>query len=233
MSRPPKGIQVVDHFLTVAYYEHFDDLALYEVIAAEIDRQQVPSLKMKRVDLNEGGGLSDQREYLRIKRENIVFDFCAAPIGVHHFFSYRAYCLPVEVKWYHILGVLTFFGGVFWLFEHFVGMLAAYIAVSGTAAISFAAMKSAVGTGIRDLDQTLIDTPCLGRIYQRWFRSQTFFRDDTRSVYTTLVSGIVKAKVEEVIAAKGKVLRKEMSYSPLLYDLYKVKDIEPEPAGAA
>ncbi len=82
-------------------------------------------------------------------------------------------------------------------------------------------MRNAVALGLKDLDATLIKSPVIGPIYERWFRKETYYREDTRIMYREIVDAVVKAKVEEVTGAKGIKLVRFNEFSPILGDLYK------------
>src|ERR1041385_643353 len=87
----------------------------YETIEEELKHRQVPSLKMSRIDFAEGGMLSDKRTYLRMIRERLVFDICAAPFGTSFFFSCRFAEIPAVFKLSQVLGllgVLALSGGI-------------------------------------------------------------------------------------------------------------------------
>lgn len=60
----------------------------------ELTAQQVPGLKIKKVEFSEGGLFSAKRQYLRMTRDDLVFDVCAAPFGVNYFFSCRFASVP-------------------------------------------------------------------------------------------------------------------------------------------
>ena len=71
-------------------------------------------------------------------------------------------------------------------------------------------------------------------VYEAWIRKETYYRQDTRLMYLTVVEGVVKKLVEEETAAKGIKLLKEYEYGPILGDLYKLteKNLEEPPAAA-
>lgn len=56
-----------------------------------IAAHQMPNSEVKRVQHKEGGMFSSNREYLRIKHGNLVFDVCAAPFGTDFFISWWLY----------------------------------------------------------------------------------------------------------------------------------------------
>jgi hypothetical protein len=72
---------------------HFDNLQLsskefYSSIEQIVKDQELPKVKMSRVNLSEGGLFSSGREYLRIERNQYIFDICAAPFGKEFFISW-------------------------------------------------------------------------------------------------------------------------------------------------
>ena len=64
-------------------------------------------------------------------------------------------------------------------------------------------------------------TPVLGPVYERWFRSDTYYRQDARMVYLEAVSTLFKNVAEDVVAAKGLRLVRQYECAPILGELYK------------
>ena len=91
----------------------------YASIEKRLDAQKIPGLEVSRVEFAQGGLLSNQRQYLRLMRERLAIDTCAAPFGSHFFFSCRTVYVPALVRLWHILALLLFFtvvgGGLVWL----------------------------------------------------------------------------------------------------------------------
>lgn len=52
---------------------------------------QLPDCKTERTTHKEGGIFSSSREYFRIRRKDLVFDICAAPVGKDFFISWWLY----------------------------------------------------------------------------------------------------------------------------------------------
>ena len=59
----------------------------YAAVEAELTARNIPDLTITRELFREGGLLSSKREYLRMRRERLVFDICAAPFGTSFFFQ--------------------------------------------------------------------------------------------------------------------------------------------------
>lgn len=56
-------------------------LSIYDAIEEVIISHALPNITMSRVEHREGGMFSAWREYLRVRRKNLIFDICAAPYG--------------------------------------------------------------------------------------------------------------------------------------------------------
>jgi hypothetical protein len=63
----------------------------YSTATNIIKAHQMPNTKISRVMHKEGGLLSSNREYLRIRHGYLVFDICAAPFGTDFFISWWLY----------------------------------------------------------------------------------------------------------------------------------------------
>jgi hypothetical protein len=61
---------------------------IYAAIEQSIQKRQLTDVRLSRVDYREGGILSAKREYLRVTRNELVFDICAAPFGTGFFVSW-------------------------------------------------------------------------------------------------------------------------------------------------
>lgn len=233
MKTDKVGNEVVEHWYSLVSSENFSSKEVYELIEKEIAVQKVPGLEVSHVDLAEGGPLSARRDYLRMKRERLIFDVCAAPVGVNYFFSYRFYVEPVVVRMWELAAVLAALMLLFVGSVRYVGpFLGPFLLLAASVAFAWL-MRNSIGMGLRDLDATLLKIPAIGPIYERFFRKDTYYRQDLRIAYGSIVSGIVKGEVEAVTAAKGVKLVREYSYSPIFGDLYAAKDRVPserEPA---
>ena len=193
----------------------------YDAIESELKARQAPGLEISRVDFAEGGVLSQKREYLRMTRERLMFDICAAPFGTGYFFSCRFAEIPATVKLWELFVVLLASLFITGLVFKFAGwLLAPFILLAGFIALIYV-LRNAVAIGLQDLDAALIKFPVVGPIYERWFRRETYYRHDTRLMYCDTVNVVVKAKVEEITGAKGIKLVRFNEYSPIFSELYK------------
>jgi hypothetical protein len=68
--------------------------ALYEAIAIAVKEKNIPGLSLALVTHAEGGMFSMNRKYLRISRNRMIFDVCAAPFADIFFVSWWQAKLP-------------------------------------------------------------------------------------------------------------------------------------------
>jgi hypothetical protein len=225
----PRKADVLQHW--IAFVEGFElsSTAFYESVEKELKAREVPGLEMSRVEFAEGGVLSGKREYLRMVRERLVFDVCAAPFGKSYFFSCRFAEIPAVIS---IWQLLFLFGSLF-LITVMIWRLAGFVLGSFSLLVVSTALiytlRNAVAMGLRDLDATLIKSPVLGPIYERFLRKETYYRHDTRLMYLEIVSSVVKQLAEEATATKGLKLVKQYEQSPILGELYKPVRLQPKP----
>ena len=213
--------EVIKHWYSPVDDFQFATSEFYGMIEKELQARKVPGLEISRVEFSEGGLLSDKRDYLRLKRERLVFDICAAPFGTSYFFSFRFVELPLGIK---PLELLIFFVGAavtFGLFAKLVGTLTGFLLFLILLVGGIWFLRNVIALGLKDLDATLLKTPVIGPIYEIFFRKETYYRQDTRLMYLTTVDKITKAVVDKVTAAKGIKLVKRYERSPFGRNLYE------------
>jgi hypothetical protein len=221
-----RRVEVLDHWIAFADGFHVPVREVYDALEAELKARQVPGLEAARIEFAEGGLLSEKRIYLRLLRERLVFDVCAAPFGTGFFFSCRAAEIPLRLQWWHLL-VLLFGGGfaTFGLFTVYFQLLGtfAYAAVSLVVTYGFIiyGLRNLIAFGLEDLDRTLIRLPVVGPLYEVLFRQETYYRLDTRMCYVSVVKEVVRRHAEEVTAAKGVQLVRQFERAPLFSELYQ------------
>ena len=224
-----KQADVFDHWYALIPDFNTSTKDFYEAIENELKNRDVPGLEIFHVDFAEGGAMSSKREYLRMTRERLVFDICAAPFGKAYFFSCRFAEIPAVIRLWQLLVVLIASFMLVALAFRFLGLiLGAVVLLAGFVFLIYT-LRNAVSMGLRNLDATLIKSPVFGPIYENWFRKETYYRQDTRLMYRDTVNDVVKAKVEETTGAKGIKLIKFNEYSPILGELYKPTTVQIPP----
>jgi hypothetical protein len=202
----------------------------YATVEQQMAARKIPGLDISRVKFAEGGLLSEQRVYLRLMRERLCIDTCAAPFGNLFFFSIRKVYVRALVRLWHIVVTLLFFGMVDSLLTKPLG--ANYAAIA-TVALVFAivgVLHNAASEGGSDLDALLLKIPVVATIYEDWFRVDTYYREDTRSLYIQLFPQFIQAIAEETCAAKGYKLIPYLQPPPPVSDLNKPLSPDKKPA---
>jgi hypothetical protein len=216
-----KNDEVLQHSISIVPNFAFAPLEFYEMVQKELVARKVPGLEISHVEYAEGGVLSEKRIYLRMIRERLAFDACAAPFGTDFFFSSRTVYSPVTIKLWQVLVVLIFFSMVFNLLAKPLGMEFAAIAVVALIVAIAQVFQNALAMGLSDLDAALLKIPVIGPLYERFFRKDTYFRQDSRLVYLEIVPKLITELIEEITAAKGVKLVRRYERAPILGELYK------------
>jgi hypothetical protein len=158
MARKARMADIFSHWYHLI--ENFQASAkeFYAAVEAALQRRQIPDLKTSRVDWREGGLLSAKREYLRIKRKELVFDICAAPFGTGFFFSWA------------LVSIIPFFGPLMELFlrrhTYYKADTALMFQESVRAAVNEVIDQMTSAKGIRALTD-LEKKPILRELYRR------------------------------------------------------------------
>ncbi|MEI6196889.1 MAG: hypothetical protein WCS42_21440 [Verrucomicrobiota bacterium] len=187
-------------------------------------------MEISRVPFAEGGLLSDQRIYLRLMRERLCIDTCAAPFGNIFFFSCRTVYVPTLVRLWHILAALAFFFAVECLLIRPLGVTFATIALIGLVFALAGVLRNASSGGFSDLDTILLKIPVVAAIYEDWFRVETYYREDTRKLYTQLLPQFIQELAEDTCAANGVKLERQFQPTPPVSDLNKPLPPDKKPA---
>lgn len=220
--------EVISHWYVPIDHFDYSSVDFYEKIEATLESRKVPGLEIKREEINEGGLLSDKRLYLRLKRERLVFDICAAPFGTSFFFSFRLVEQPLGIK---PLQIIIFFIGLliaFGILSAIIGLTKAFILMLFLMIGSVFLMRNMIAMGLQNLDASLIKIPIIGSLYECFFRKETYYREDTRLMYLTTVETITQTVVDEVTAAKGIKLIKRYERTPSGGKVYSETDHTPK-----
>ncbi len=111
--------QILSHWYHLTEGLQVSSKAFYTAVQQAIERRKLPDVRLSRIDHREGGILSARRQYLRVRRKELIFDICAAPFGPGGFF----------VSWW--LGelpgcLLAAFPGIDWIYARFIKPMTYY-----------------------------------------------------------------------------------------------------------
>ncbi len=94
MAQRPRATEIFSNWYHFNEGLQASPMELYAAIEEAVHRRNIPDIKISRVDWREGGILSAKREYLRVRRKELVFDICGAPFGTGFFVSWWLGELP-------------------------------------------------------------------------------------------------------------------------------------------
>ena len=196
-----KKTEVLKHWYVL--HLDFDTITseFYQAIEYDLKARELTGLEISRIEYAEGGLLSAKREYLRMRRERLVFDVCAAPFGTSWFFSCRFAEIPVVIHLWEILVLLLMLAGVVLFYASLFGWMLGPILFAASLLSLLLMMRNTTALGMQDLDAALLQIPVVGAFYERFLRKETYYREDTRLAYIDIVDKIVRLRIDEVSAA--------------------------------
>jgi hypothetical protein len=202
--------QVEGHWHSLIEGFSTSSLDFYELVKSGIARRKIPDLAISEVEWKESGLGSGKRIYLRVSREGLNFDICAAPFGTGYFFSwwlakisrvlldllFIVVCLVVGFILYHTMSGNSEGG------EPSLGCAGAFLAP-----IIFLGILLALGFLVRygnlGLEPTVFSMPITGFFYGLVFRPVTYFNEDTAIMFRESVHHAVMEAIDQVTSAQG------------------------------
>ena len=215
----PKTPEVLHYWHERVENFHTSPQDFYAAIEKTLKERKVPGLDVSRVEFAEGGLLSAKREYLRLTRERLIFDICAAPFGTSFFFSCRFAELSLVIRPDAVFAMLAILALIGWAFTHVWGLFFGIVAMLLLLMAVTSILRNAVSIGLSDLDAWLVKQPGIGGIYEILFRTNTYYREDTRVMYLDTVPVVVKRIYEDLTAAEGIKLGREPKRPAVQVDL--------------
>ena len=215
-----KHPQVEGHWHTTMEGFATSSLDFYELVKTGIARREIPSLKISQVEWKESGLGSGKRIYLRVSREHLNFDICAAPFGTGYFFSWWLAVIPRILLDFAVLCGIIGLGFVSLGIGFFATLMATALAlrmgngtfilapamVFLTPVIFFGVLAGAgllVRYGNTGLEPAVLSMPITGFLYRVVFRPDTYFSDDTVVMFRDAVHHAVLEAVDQVTSAQG------------------------------
>lgn len=197
-----KRPQVYSQWITPLLEFSSDSAKFYDAIEEGLRAWQVPELVTERIIYQDGGFLSPGREYFRARREALVFDIISAKFGASWWwFSCRCAVLPRSMRIWEALVFLIFVAAFAGSYIYTFGTVIGCMVLASTLLMLVAMMVAA--RSWNGLDDLLLRLPVLGPLYEWVFRAESYYRDDTRRMYVSVVDFMVREKVKEFAAAAG------------------------------
>jgi len=190
----------------------------YQNLESVIERRSIPGLSYSRVIFSEHGLGTSQREYLRIRRGNLIFDVCAAPFGSGFFFSWwLSRRIPPWGPIYIVLVTIT----ALLLLRVLLAFLDASLILSILLTVLlYPLMLWLVTMGGREtlpsFEEAVLAVPVLGPLYYLTFRPVTYFQMDTAIMFRTAVHAAVLEVIDSLTEAKGVRALSESERKPIM-----------------
>jgi hypothetical protein len=219
MRKTPE-MSIISHWHKLFEPFNTSSQEFYVSLQKAIERREVPGLEVSRVEWEEGGLMSAKREYLRLTRERLVFDICAAPFGTGYFFSSRLGEIPRPISLLHILILLIALGITLKLCTSSFGFFWGLLIFGGSIFLVIQLLRNALNSGLATLDAILLKAPVIGPIYDRFFRPLTYYRIDLIHAYAAAVHSALLEIVDEITQARGLKPLSEDERKPIMKALY-------------
>lgn len=201
--------------------QQFSARAIYEGIIQAVAGLSIPSVVVSPQIIHEAGPFSPYRAYLRIRREFCEFLVCAAPVGNSYFVTVRKIDRFRHVKWWHYLIVL--FGYLLLSTAATLqwGRLGGGFVTVLLIALVWSLMRYGSQMTTSWLGEKLPEIPVIGGLYLRWFRPDTYFRQDLHSAFAALVDKSIRDVVTGMDPTQPVRPATEYHGGPILKDLNK------------
>ena len=203
----------------------------YATVEQALRQHQLPGISISRIEWEEGGVFSSRREYLRVRREKLVFDICAAPFGADYFFSW--WLGDVPPKWGllrlagAIIGIMILFRIIFAILSAMIGGMTVEIVSFPLAVIVLPVVVWLIGFSIHngsfgpEAEDLVLDTPFISWLYAKIFGPGTYHKIDTMLVFQGAVRAVVNDAVNELLGAKGMHPLTELEAKPVMRDFLR------------
>lgn len=187
----------ISHWSTLIEELQASPLECYAAIEEAIQRREIPGVRISRVWFKEGF-FSAKRLYLRVSRNRLGFDICAAPFGTGFFFSWRFGKLRPS----SYLGCTTLLL-LSWAMEYWLDPLRKIQQVTEMPLV----FPDIIVLRIIFLFLTLWVVGKAVRKGYRIFRPPTYYKLDTIDIFQKAVHAAVLEVVDDLARMRGKGLR--------------------------
>jgi hypothetical protein len=199
--------------------QHFSAQQIYEGIIEAVAALKLPGVTCRPQIIHEGGPFSPFRAYLRIRREFSEFLVCAAPAGTSFFVTVRKIDRFRHVKWWHYLIVLYLLSVAVSAFWYAFGFTGGLVASALLVSLVWSLLRYASHMASSWLGERVPEIPVFGGLYLRWFRPDTFFRQDLHSAFLTLVDRAIRDVLAGLEPAPAVRPATELHGGPILKEL--------------
>lgn len=197
----------------------FSSQTIYEGIIESVAGLKIPGVVIGPQIIHEAGPFSPYRAYLRIRREFSEFLVCAAPVGSSFFVTVRKIDRFPHVKWWHYLIVFVAYSFLSVAATLYFGRLGGLVFTVVLLALIWSLMRYGSHMNASWLGEKLPEIPVIGGLYLRWFRPDTFFRQDLHTAFLSLVDRAIRDVVTGIDPTQPLRPATEYHGGPILKDL--------------
>lgn len=199
----------------------FSPQTIYEGIIESVRRLKIPGVVVEPKIIHESGPFSPYRAYLRIRREFSEFLVCAAPVGDSFFVTVRKIDRFRQAKWFHYLIVFLVYVFLSSAATLWWGWVGGAVFTMLLFALAWSLFRYAAQMARSWLGDHLPEIPVIGGLYLRWFRPDTYFRQDLHSAFLALVGQAIGNAINGLDPTQPVRPATEYHGGPILKDLHQ------------
>ena len=249
----PQFENVVSHWHKLIDNFQTSSLGFYASVEDALERRQIPGLKTKNINHDEGGVLSPRREYLRVSGDRHVVDICAAPFGTGFFFSswttkkkarfvflylISFAVLTLVIEWFLQQGLNAMWRGSYGIGLSMIFGLLRFLAgpfvllpISFLTVLWLIALAARVGSN--GPEAAILTVPLIGWFYEKVFAPDTYYRIDTMLMFHSMVHAAMLEVINGLLTTKGLRALNEAEQKPIMHQLVDGKHTIPDEVLAA
>jgi hypothetical protein len=211
-------VQVISHWYKSLEHFQTSSLDLYSAIEAAVKSREVPDIENSRVTWKEGGLLSDERIYLRIRRRRLNFDICVAPFGNGFFVSWWLVEQTPSGTLATFITVTGFFLSFFFLVYE-LGLFSGFVLWVCGLLVAFALIATEAQNEA-DWVQPILEIPLFGTLMKRLFQPLTYYRIDTTLMFQQAIHASVLEVLDQLLNSKGLRPLPEADRKPIMREFF-------------
>jgi hypothetical protein len=189
--------------------------AFYQGVEEALQRREIPNAKISRVEHKEGGVLSAQRLYLRVEREQLVFDICGAPFGTGFFTSW--WLAEPKMDLNPILKLFIMFGFfIVFAMSAVIGLVIGPMLLLIGVGFGLVAISNTGG----DAERFVLALPLFGWFYRTFIKPETYYRLDSALMFQSAVHNAVLEMIDAMTTTKGLRALSENERKPIMRDFF-------------
>jgi hypothetical protein len=192
----------------------------YDLVERAIQSRQIPTTSSSLIEWQEGGLFSAKRIYLRMARENLVFDLCGVCFGTGFFVSWwlgETRPSPVIPTVSAVIGIFFLSAFINLIFGGGLGVIVTILAL----AVIFVVLGVMISEGWIQWDVYLLAIPVIGPLFERFFRPFAYYHIDTALMFQQSIHSAVLDAIDQMTRAKGLPTLSDLERKPVLKEFWR------------